>query len=264
MWKHRAVEENADPVKRLPLRFVDGHRKARCTGKLPPREDERKLALGRSDFSPWHECSLVRVWPCRDFDVKDPLQSGDEHAADTVEQSRRWVYRAQQHERRADIENHAMGGHPGRCHRLQKLSRVYDAAVHVRGAVDAEGLEFLGRNTPHNVFVDMLPIVVLRREHGSPGEGKPGFVVTFGPEGVQVGEDGVDEVARVLAGDDEVVRNSHLSSGEGVDGTPQIVLLSAVTNSHLPRTELPLAEVIHSRTQRLHVGRQLQQSHPSP
>ena len=57
-------------------------------------------------------------------------------------------------ERRTDLENHPMSGHRGRCQRLQELSRVDDGAIHVRGAVDAQGLEFLGRNTPHDVFVE--------------------------------------------------------------------------------------------------------------
>ena len=157
-----------------------------------------------------------------------------------------------------------MGGHPGRCQRLQELSRVYDAAIHVRGAVDAEGLEFLGRNTLHDVFVELSLVVISRREHRSPGEGQSGFVVTVGPEGVQVGEDGVDEAARVLAGDDEVARNSPLPFGEGVGGIPSSVLLSAVANSYLSRTELLEAGVINSCTQHSHVSRQLQQSRPSP
>ena len=147
---------------------------------------------------------------------------------------------------------------------LQELSRVYDAAIHVRGPVDAEGLEFLGWNTLHDVSVEFSLVVVSRREHRSPGEGQSGFVVTVRPESVQVGEDGVDEVARVLAGDDEVARKSHLPFGEGVDGIPSSVLLSAVANSHLPRTELLGAGVTYSCTQHSHVGRQLQQSHLSP
>ena len=87
-------------------------------------------------------------------------------------------------------------------------------AVHVRGVIDAEELEFLGRKTLHDVFVEFSPVVVSRRVHTSPGEGRSGFVVTIEPEGVQVAEDGVDEVARVFAGDDEVARNWHRPFGE--------------------------------------------------
>ena len=58
----------------------------------------------------------------------------------------------------------------------------------------------------------------------------------------------------------EVARNSHLPFGEGVDGIHSSVLLSAVANSHLPRTKLLEAGVIHFCTQHSHVGRQLQQS----
>ena len=75
----------------------------------------------------------------------------------------------------------------------------------VRGAVITQGLEVLGRNTPHGFLLDTSLAVISRREHGSPCEGKPGCVVTVGAERVQVGKHGaVDDVARVLPGNDEM------------------------------------------------------------
>ena len=88
--KHRAAKENADPLKRMPLRFVYGHYgKTWRNGKLPSGEDERKLALARGELTSWNEGPLAYVWPSRDFDAKDPRRSGDGEAARAFEQPHR-------------------------------------------------------------------------------------------------------------------------------------------------------------------------------
>ena len=87
---------NCHPVKRLPSRFVYVYGKARSNGKLPPAQDERNLALARSEPASRHEGPLASVWPSSDFDVKDLLRSDDEEPARTVEKTHRWIYRAQQ------------------------------------------------------------------------------------------------------------------------------------------------------------------------
>ena len=90
---HRAAKQDADPLKRLPVRVVSGHGKTWRNRKLQLSEDKRKLALAQHELTSRNEGPPACVWPSHDFDVKHPQRSGDEEAASAVEQSHRWVYR---------------------------------------------------------------------------------------------------------------------------------------------------------------------------
>ena len=110
---------NCHPVKRLPSRFVYVYGKARSNGKLPPAQDERNLALARSEPASRHEGPLASVWPSSDFDVKDPRRSVDQEAERVPLNNLIDGFIVRSNMNGAPtFENHSMRGHLSRCQRL--------------------------------------------------------------------------------------------------------------------------------------------------